>query len=279
MSRRPRCPTVARWRTAGSRDGTCQRSSAATNQSRLGDPSHGSIAPHGVTSARHDPPATPVVVIARSSRAPTTPTDRGFRTVTRDGTRGADPGQGVPLGQGQTLADRHRGRPGDARALDGGARHRGRAAAADVRRVRRRRGRGVGGVARRDGAVGAGPRSQRCRRRGGRDDLGEGLRRRDHQSRRPSDPTVAAHARPPWRRRHRSRPPSRRHQRARPPVRDRTPRFLRPRLVPPAISNAAHRERAPGDGAPRHRAVARSRHGRRPDPPVDPPPRHPAALA
>ena len=66
-SRRRPCPTVAAGAPPARCDGTCQRSSAATNQSRPGDPSHGSTAPHGVTSARHDPPATPVVIIARSS--------------------------------------------------------------------------------------------------------------------------------------------------------------------------------------------------------------------
>ena len=50
-----------RWRTEDSSAGECHRSSAATCQSSVGDPSHGSIAPDCVTVARHRRPTTPVV--------------------------------------------------------------------------------------------------------------------------------------------------------------------------------------------------------------------------
>ena len=56
------------------------------------------------------------------------------------------------------------------------------------------------------------------------------------------------------------------------PCRDRPPRDVRPGLVPPPSRTSPH-VGSPGDGAARHRAVARPRHGRRSDPPADPPAR------
>ena len=57
-------PSRRRWRTATSAAGECHRSSAATCQSSGGEPSHGSIDPWAVTSARQSCPSTPVTPTA-----------------------------------------------------------------------------------------------------------------------------------------------------------------------------------------------------------------------
>ena len=53
-------PSTRRWRHVTSRAGVCQRSSAATHQSRSTDPSSAISAPPGVTRIRHVPPAMPM---------------------------------------------------------------------------------------------------------------------------------------------------------------------------------------------------------------------------
>ena len=149
---------------------------------------------------------------------------------------------------------------------------RSRPAATDVRGLRRRYGREVGGVARRLGAVGAWPRSQRCRRLRCRATIaGKGF---DDVIISHGDlpiPRLAAGTRARGRDRHRSRPAPRRNERHRAPMRDPTPRNVWPGLVSPPSRSGPH-VRSPGDGSTRHRALARPRHGRRSDPPADPSP-------